>query len=91
MKITVSLGKGEFGTEQPRIDISTTGETYRALSATVHRIAAEIEMAARESDLWSVDMTAGDRAGRVWLDLARGDNSEIKRAMDVMREVAKKF
>lgn len=86
---TVSLARSSYGTAQPQIEIHyPSGTHYRAVRAALYALAAKIELATATVDNWVVTVDAdGDDRGRVYLELAKGDPAEIKRAIELLRKV----
>jgi hypothetical protein len=87
--LTVLLGKSEYGTPEPRVEVRFPAEArYRVRSAALHALAAEIEAATPATDHWCVELADGNyESGRVWLELARGTGDEAERGLALLRSM----
>src|SRR4051812_8904058 len=86
------LAKSGYGNPEPGIRIACpTGTHYRALAAELHRLAAAVEMASVGVAAGRLVRTEDSRAatghGRVFLEVASGDASEIKAAVGVLQAI----
>jgi len=90
---TMTVGKvaSRYGTPEPQIEVRMPkGTSFRRLHAALHRLAAEIELAtpARESWVVQTDATSDER-GRVYLELANGDEAEAARGVALLGTIAR--
>ncbi len=87
---TASQGESRYGTPEPQIEIRLPkGASHRQLSAELHRLAAEVELATPERERWLVQTERFyDGRGRVYLELADGSAAEAERGMAVLEQVA---
>ncbi len=88
--MTVGTGRSCYGTPEPQIELHLPqGAPYRRLVAALHRLAAEIELATPQGESWIVQMQeTGDERGRVYLELADGDEAEATRGLALLRTIA---
>jgi len=87
--LTATLGKSQYGTLEPTIEVRFPAEAhYRARSAALHALAAEVEAATELGDHWCVALEDGEyESGRVWLELVDGTDEEAQRGMALLRTV----
>ena len=91
---TMTVGKvaSRYGsTPEPQIEVRMPkGTHFRRLHAALHRLAAEVELATPAREAWVVqtDPTSDER-GRVYLELANGDEAEAARALALLRTIAR--
>ncbi|HEY1697929.1 MAG TPA: hypothetical protein VGG39_37475 [Polyangiaceae bacterium] len=85
----VVLAKSQYGTPEPCIEVRFPTEVgYRARSAALHALAAEVEARTERSDTWCVQLEDGNyESGRVWLELVDGTDAEAGRGMALLRRV----
>jgi hypothetical protein len=80
------MGQSEYGTLQPQLDVRfPRGTHYRVLTAALHALAADVELATPPTLHWCVQMDAGNESGRVYLELADGTEDEAKRGLALLR------
>jgi hypothetical protein len=83
--------KSEYGTTEPQIVVTCpSGDHYRAIMASLHRVAAMVEEATPSAARWLVRVEATDFGGIVLLELADGYAPEICVGMAVLRSVVAK-
>jgi hypothetical protein len=83
---TVSMGRSEYGTPQPQMELRfPRGTHHRVLTAALHALAADIELATPSTLHWCVQMDAGNESGRVYLELAKGTDDEAERGLSLLR------
>ena len=85
----VREGTSRTGTPQPSIEVRMPrGTHYRVLTAMLHRVAADVEIATAPHERWVVQTNAvlGTR-GWVSLELADGTPKETERGLAVLRNV----
>jgi hypothetical protein len=86
--MTVIQCENQYGTPEPQIEIRLAkGAHHRLVSATLHKLAADVEMATPVRENWIVQ-TEGLRDGRsrVYLELADGTDVEAERGMAMLRD-----
>ena len=90
---TMTVGKvaSRYGTPEPQIQVRMPkGTSFRHLHAALHRLAAEIELATPAREGWVVQTDASsDEGGRVYLELANGDEGEVARGVALLRTIAR--
>ena len=81
------MGESRYGTLQPEIEVRfDRGTHYRKSSAALHALAAVIELATPTNEGWIVQVNShSDDVGFVYLELARGDESEAKRGLELLK------
>ena len=87
--LTTKLTTARYGTLQPQIEVRLPkGTHYRALNATLHRLAADIECATPENEGWVVttEFFCDDR-GVIALELADGTAAEAQRGMAILAQI----
>ena len=85
-KTTVSLGESRYGSPQPQIEIRMArGTSPRILNATLHKLAAEIELATPAREQWVVIIEDCIVGGRVYLELDKATTAEAERAMAMLK------
>ena len=86
---TVTLGTSRLGFPEPRIEVQMPkGTRYRALSATLHTIAAAVELATGEEEGWVVVIEVhSDEQGRVCLDLDEATDAEAARGVALLKKL----
>jgi hypothetical protein len=69
---TVSQGESRYGTAEPQIEIRLPkGTSHRLVSAALHKLAADVELATPERERWIVQTESFyDARGLVYLELA---------------------
>jgi hypothetical protein len=84
---TVSQGQSQYGIPQPQIEVQLPkGTSHRALNATIHELAAEIELATPAREGWIVQTEKlGPTRGRVYLELASARPAEVERGMEMLK------
>lgn len=67
--VTVSQGESRYGTPEPQIAVRfPKGTSYCVVKATLHKLAAEIELATPASERWCVNTEDFNESGRVYLE-----------------------
>ncbi|MFI5298632.1 MAG: hypothetical protein ACHREM_11080 [Polyangiales bacterium] len=87
--LTAKMAESRYGNPEPRIDVRMPkGTHYRKLSAVVHMLAAELELATPTHERWCVQTDAtSDEYGRVYLELSDSTDAEAKRGLELMKQV----
>ena len=87
---TVSQGESRYGTPEPQIEIRLpNGTSHRLVSAALHKLAADVELATPERERWIVQTESFyDARGRVYLELADATPAEAARGMAMLRKLA---
>lgn len=85
----VAVTKTSYFTLQPQIEYRPArGTHWRTMRATLHRLAAEAELAS-VNEGWCVRTEVdSEHSGRVVLELVRGDEYEAERGAVMLRAVA---
>ncbi len=83
---TVSQGENRYGTDEPQIEIRLPkGTSDRLVSAALHKLAADVELATPERERWLVQTESFyDARGRVYLELADATPAEVERGMAML-------
>lgn len=86
---TVSQGESRYGTAEPQIEISLPKSTnHRMVNATLHKLAADVELATPERERWIVQTESFyDARGRVYLELADATPAEAERGMALLKKL----
>jgi hypothetical protein len=86
---TVSQGESRYGTAEPQIEIRLpTGTSHRLVSAALHKLAADVELATPERERWIVQTESFyDARGHVYLELADATSAEVERGMAMLRKL----
>ena len=86
---TVSQGESRYGTAEPQIEIRLPkGTSHRLVSAALHQLAADVELATPERERWIVQTESFyDARGRVYLELANATPAEAEREMAVLKKL----
>ncbi len=89
--MTVGNVASRYGTPEPQIEVRLPkGTSFRRLHAALHRLAAEIELATPVRESWVVQTDAtSDERGRVYLELANGDEAEAARGVALLRTISR--
>ncbi|WP_374270703.1 hypothetical protein [Corallococcus sp. RDP092CA] len=85
--MNLSLGKSRYGTLQPQVDMFLPrGSSHRETSAMLYTFAASVELRTPTRERWIVqtERLAEANHGRVYLELAEGDEAEAKRGMALL-------
>jgi hypothetical protein len=84
---TVSQGQSRYGTAEPQIELRLPkGASHRLVSAEIHKLAADLELATPEHERWSVQTESFyDARGRVYLELADATPGEAERGMALLK------
>jgi hypothetical protein len=84
---TVSQGQSQYENPEPQIEVQLpNGTSYRVLSAVLHELAAEIELATPAREGWIVQTERlGPTRGRVYLELASARPAEVERGMAMLK------
>lgn len=87
--MTISQRENQYGTPEPQIEIRLAkGAHYRLVSATLHKLAADVEMATPVRENWSGQIEKlHDGLGRVYLELADGTPAEAGRGMAILKKL----
>ncbi|WP_338869460.1 hypothetical protein [Myxococcus stipitatus] len=89
-RMSLTLAKSQYGTAQPQLDICLPpGAPHRQLSALLHALAANLELNTPTSERWLIrhDCCTGPNHGRIYLELAEGDEAEALRGMMLLDTV----
>ena len=86
---TVSQGESRYGTAEPQIEIRLPkGTSHRLVSAALHKLAADVELATPERERWIVQTESFYEArGRVYLELADATPAEAERGMAMLKKL----
>ena len=86
---TVSQGESRYGTAEPQIEIRLPkGTSHRLVSAALHKLAADVELATPERERWIVQTESFyDARGRVYLELADATPAEAERGMAMLKKL----
>lgn len=87
---TVSQDENRYGNPEPQIEIRLpTGMSHRYVSAELHKLAAQIELATPARERWTVQTeNFYDARGRVYLELADATPAEAARAMAMLEKLS---
>jgi hypothetical protein len=87
--MTIRQGEAQYGTPEPQIEIRfPKGAHHRQVSAAIHKLAAEVELATPEHERWVVETEAlYEGRGRVYLELADGTPHEAERGMAMLKKL----
>ncbi len=87
---TVSQGESRYGNPEPQIELRfAKGTSHRAVSAALHKLAAEVELTTSESERWIVQTESFyDARGRVYLELADATPAEAARGLALLKKLA---
>ncbi|WP_342379402.1 hypothetical protein NVS55_08075 [Myxococcus stipitatus] len=86
---TVSQGESRYGSPEPQIEIRLPkGTSHRFVSAALHKLAAEVELATPERERWIVQTESFyDARGRVYLELSDATPAEAERGMALLKKL----
>jgi len=88
---TIKVGQvaSRYGTPEPQIEVRTPkGTHFRKLRAALHMLAAEVELATPAGESWVVQTHAtSDERGRIYLELADGNEQEAARGLELLRRL----
>jgi hypothetical protein len=89
--MTISQRENQYGTPEPQIEIRLAmGAHHRLVSATLHKLAANVEQATPVRENWIVQIERlHDGRGRVYLELADGTPTEAERGMAMLTRLAR--
>ncbi len=89
--VTVSMVESRYGNPEPQIEVRMPkGTHYRKISAVLHMLTAELELATPTHERWCVQTDAtSDERGRVYLELSESTTDEAKRGIELMRQICK--
>lgn len=75
--------------EGARVEIRlTNGTIHRLVSAALHKLAADVELATPERERWIVQTESFcDARGRVYLELADATPTQAERGMALLRKL----
>ncbi len=84
---TVSQSQSRYGTAEPQIELRLPkGASHRLVSAAIHKLAADLELATPERERWLVQTeTFYDARGRVYIELADATPAEAERGMALLK------
>ncbi|NVJ25100.1 hypothetical protein HUW62_28130 [Myxococcus sp. AM011] len=85
--LKLTLGQSRHGTAQPQLDIFLQpGATHRQVSALLYTFAASLELNTPASERWIVqtERLSEPNHGRIYLELAEGDEAEAMRGMALL-------
>jgi len=89
--VTPSLARSRYGSPEPQIAVRMPERNahHRKLSAALHALAAQVELATPAGERWIVqtEMQADDH-GRVYLELATDHAEEANRGLALLRKIA---
>ena len=87
--MTVIECENQYGTREPQIEIRLAkGAHHRLVSATLHKLAADVEIATPVRENWIVQIERLlDGRGRVYLELADGAPAEAERGMAILKKL----
>ena len=93
LTMTINIGKTEFGTPSPRIEVRLPrGTAWRHAKAALHQLAAAVELGTSAHEQWSVQIVESSDfhrpGGRVQLELADGTETEATRGMALLEQIA---
>lgn len=90
--MTISQRENQYGTPEPQIEICLAkGAHHRLVSATLHKLAADVEMATPVRENWIVQTEKlHDGLGRVYLELADGTAHEAERGMAMLKKLVER-
>jgi hypothetical protein len=72
--------------DEPQIALRfPKGTSYRVVKATLHKLAAEIELATPAGERWCVNTEDFNESGRVYLELADATPAEAARGMAMLK------
>ncbi|MCP3104542.1 hypothetical protein LZ198_37335 [Myxococcus sp. K15C18031901] len=83
-RMSLALTQNQAGTAQPQLDILLpAGATHRQLRALLHAFSANLELNTPANERWLIhnDCCVGPNHGRIYLELAEGDEAEALRGM----------
>jgi hypothetical protein len=89
---TVSQGESRYGACEPQIELRfPTGTHHREISAALHKLAADVELATSARERWVVQTencsTIHGASGRVYLELADATPAEAARGMALLAKL----
>lgn len=85
--LRLDLGKSRSGALQPQLDIILPRDSApRQLSGTLHAYAANLELNTPANERWTVqsERLQEPNHGRIYLELAEGDEAEARRGMRLL-------
>jgi hypothetical protein len=86
---TVTLGTTRYGNPEPQMRLRFPKDThYRVMKATLHKLAAELELATPETERWCVQAEDYYDGGRIYLDLSEATPAEAARGLALLKKVA---
>ena len=85
----ISQRENQYGIPEPQIEIRlANGAHHRLVSAMLHKLAADVEMATPVRENWIVQTESlHDGRGRVYLELADGTDAEAEHGMAMLRKL----
>ena len=85
----VSQAASRYGSPEPQIEIRPPKSTnHRLVSAALHKLAAEVELATPERERWVVQTESFyDARGRVYLELADATPAVAERGLAMLRKL----
>ena len=87
--MTISQRENQYGIPEPQIEIRLVKcAHHRLVSATLHKLAADVEIATPVRENWIVQIERlHDGRGRVYLELADGTPAEAERGMAMLKKM----
>ncbi|WP_223643756.1 hypothetical protein [Corallococcus sp. EGB] len=85
----MSQGESRYGSLEPQIKIRLPkGTSHRLVSAALHKLAADVELATPERERWVVQTESFyDARGRVYLELSDATPAEAERGMALLKKL----
>lgn len=90
--IRVRLGENRYGIAEPKLEVCyPRAANYRDANAALYRLAAQAELASRDSGAHWVVRTETDYngAGKITLELVSGGPYEVEQAMTLLKRLAR--
>ena len=86
-RLHAKMGESRCGILQPEVEVRfDRGSHYRKSNAALHALAAAIELATPTNEGWIVQVNShSDEVGFVYLELARGDQGEARRGLELLK------
>ena len=91
LKLKAEIVASQYGTLMPSLTLEAPREMHwRKVAAALHRLAAAVQEATPLNERWCVVVDAhSDSAGRVNLELAKGEQAEADRGLAVLEQIAR--
>jgi hypothetical protein len=84
---TANQGESRYGSPEPQIEVVPQNASHRLVSAALHKLAAETELATPASERWCVNAEDLNESGRVYLELADATPVEAARGMVLLTKL----